>query len=111
LLLRGVLTIRNFNACFELTIPVETKGDSGCDLSSSEPLLQPGSASSPPQHQQHPSAQRLSARQKISSSRRSRAGIALGYGARASSRMSAVNKAKETAADIARNAVAVIVRK
>jgi hypothetical protein len=87
------------------------QGDNGCDLSSSEPSLQSGSASSPPQRQQHPSARRLSARQKIWSSKRSRAGIALGYGARASSRMSAVNKAKETAADIARNAVAVIVGK
>jgi hypothetical protein len=74
-------------------------------------VLQQVSASSSQQLQQHRTARRLSRRQKISSNRHSRAAIALGFGVHASSRMSAVKLAKETAADIARNAVAVIVGK
>ena len=69
------------------------------------------SVSSPPQLQQCRSARRFSRRQKISSSRHSRAAIALNSGVHASSKMSAVKLAKETAADIAGNAVTVTVSK
>ena len=107
------LTIRNFPGCVELIIPRRRKDPRRyrCNLSSSEPALQQVSASSPQQPQQHRTARRLSRRQKISSSKRSGAGIALGYGARASSRMSAVNKAKAIAGDTGVNAVAIIVGK
>ena len=109
----GALTIRNFPGCVELIIPRRRKDPRRyrCNLSSSEPALQQVSASSPQQPQQHRTARRLSRRQKISSSKRSGAGIALGYGARASSRMSAVNKAKAIAGDTGVNAVAIIVGK
>jgi hypothetical protein len=111
-LLPWCVTIRNFPARIELTIPVGGKHQRRfrCDLSSSEPVLQQASASSPQQLQQPRSARRLSARQKISSRRRNRAAIALGSGVHASSRMSAVKLAKATAGDTAKNAVAVIVR-
>jgi hypothetical protein len=74
-------------------------------------LLPRASASSPQQLQQRRSARKTSQAQKISSRKRSRGGIALDYGMRASPSMSAVKKAKATAGDTVVNAVAVTVGK